>query len=130
MCNHHIYLLTNEYMRNMICAISFGDQSSIINKLRKIYQKKNLDIISRNSPIRPTVQHFGTYVSTIDYLKLSWITEEKVFYKLIFIRIISSHFKNCRFEMILIWFIVWFRYVCYVNTNGDIIWPNKENQRD
>ena len=71
MCNHHIYLLPNEYMRNMICAISFGDQSSIINKLRKIYQKKNLDIIRRNSPIRPTVQPFGANVSIINYLNFS-----------------------------------------------------------
>ena len=61
MCNHNIYLLTNKFKRNMICAISIGDQSTIINKLRKIYQRSNLDIISGNLRICPTVQDCSTF---------------------------------------------------------------------
>ena len=49
----------------MICAISFGDQSSIINKLRKLYQRSNLDIISGNLRMCPTVHDRST-----DFLEL------------------------------------------------------------
>ena len=87
MCNHHIYLLTNEYMRNMICAISFGDQSSIINKLRKIYQRRDLDIISRNSRICPTVQHFGTYIC-LQYTKTKMYSKQIILVRYYFMLII------------------------------------------